>query len=192
MLPGRDPCWVAAVAQVRWAHAVETLKAASHRAIVQVSGSLSHPHVLSLFAKVSEGSRSLFPRHNTTDRVSPPSPGLWDAELKMGSAAGIAFITQGGDWQPGQLQYILFLQKELSHNYNVPYPDLGRGNKCWRGHGRGLCCRQRCAAPTVWTGLLGACRSSGIYNAAGRTPLPAEQINYKALRRRKAKLLGQY
>lgn len=107
MLPGSEPRWVAAVAQVRRAHAVETLKAGAEPGSSFTQGNsvelwLPHSttfyHYLVTFQK-GAGHSSL---DITPQTVSPPSPGLREAELEMGSAPGIAFITHGGEGQAGQ------------------------------------------------------------------------------------------
>lgn len=185
MLPGRAPGWVAAVAQVRWAHAVQTLKAGAEPGKQQLHTgqqwrslvpSVTHVffHCLLQFQKGAG--------HCSLD-IIPQSP---LPALACGMQSWRWAVLQG--YLPSLMEgtddlassNIFFLQKKLSHFYSVSYSDLGRGNKCWRGPWeRPLLQRQCCPAPTLWTSLVGTRRSPGIYSASGSTPLPVEQINLR-------------
>lgn len=81
----------------------QSQEAASDGATAEIPGSLFHPCVLSLSAKFWEERRQAFPSRNPTDSVSLPSTWLWGAELKVGSAPGLAFIPHKvGQGQPRQ------------------------------------------------------------------------------------------
>lgn len=188
MLPGSNPCWEAAVARGRWAHTVEILKAGAEPGKQLHTGQQGRslaPSVIHMFypclLKFQKGAGHCS-LDKTPQTVSHLSSGLQGAELEMGSAPGKAFITHGGEGQAGQLLYILPAEGAGSLD-PVTHLEctLAGGTNAGGGHGEAfaadtaLCCSHAVDRPCVH------CRSPGIYSAAGRTPLPAEQINCKAL-----------
>lgn len=171
----------------------QSQEAASDGATAEIPGSLLGPCVLSLFAKFWEDTRQAFPSRNPTDSVSLPSTCLWGAELKVGSGPGLASITHevGGRDSLGSF-YVFFLQRELAftscHVFiaYVTHQLLKLQGEQMMEEAMGeksLPQTQRCEAPVLRRRHFCTSRFPWTYGAAGRTPLPAEQINFRGPRR---------